>query len=218
MRTRLPPPAPFRIIGHANYPGSPYLRRCPAGSWVFERPAPGRGAEDPPHTHPCAQHPPGVGRHGHRDRGAWRHLPRPGRRHRHYPQKPHPRAPGRGSAARQEIRGRHHRQPDHGVARYHHPQSPRSHPRASYLRRARHARRQVGRHRDLPRPAIRDALRRAGLRHHDAAGEARDGEGGRRARGDSAAPARAPHREDPGGGRRLRPEGPHHREGYPEVH
>src|SRR4030067_962671 len=47
--------------------------------------------------------------------------------------------------------------------------------RAAYVRRAGAPGRKARRYRPQPRPALRDALRRAGVAHHDAAGKAGDG-------------------------------------------
>src|SRR3569832_612527 len=44
------------------------------------------GAQDPAHAGDIAQHPAGVRRYGYGDRGAPRHRPRAGGRHRHHPQ------------------------------------------------------------------------------------------------------------------------------------
>ena len=78
-------------------------------------------------------------------------------------------------------------------------------------------RRQGGRHRHRPRPALRDPLRRAGQRDHDAAREAhhraRRHHAGRGQGAAQQAQARAP----AGDQRRLGAQGPDHRQGHHQA-
>ena len=91
-----------------------------------------------------------------------------------------------------------------------------SDPRARHLRGAGGRWQRARRHRDPPRPALRDPVRRAGVERDDPEGEARHGVRGRLLGQDPPAPAQAPHREGAGGERPLRAARAGDRQGHPE--
>ena len=106
-----------------------------------------------------------------------------GRRHRHHPQEHDRRGAGARGGAGQEVRERHHPRPDHRHARDDDPRGARADARAATSPACRSCAtaRLVGIV-TAPRPALRDPLRRAGVRRDDAAGAAGHGARGRAAR------------------------------------
>ena len=174
---------------------------------------------DAAHALLASEHPDHLRRHGHRDRSAPRHHAGPGRRHRHHPQEHVAEGSGAPSSARS-------RSSKAASSTTRSPCTPDTtirdvialHALEEHLRRAGRRRREPGRHRHAPRPAVRDAARRAGFGRHDAEGAPRH-RARRRGQGPSARPpAQAPHRE---GARRRQGQGLQaarhdHREGHSE--
>ena len=166
------------------------------------------------HAEPAA----GVRRDGHRDRGPPRDRHRAGRRHRHRAQEPH-------AARQQAAEVARVKRYESGVLRDPVIITPELPVREvmALSQPARHlglpgaGGQQGGRHRHRPRPALRDALRRAGARDHDAA-RAPDHRARRHhARRSQGADAQAQARARAGHQRRLRAARPDHRQGHHQA-
>ncbi len=165
------------------------------------------------HHHP--QHAADVRRHGHRDRVAPGHRHGAAGRHGRGPSQSHHRAAVHRDRQGQAVGVRHDHGPGHHRAGRAHRRRARHDAPLQDLRRARHQGPQTRRHPYQPRPALRHRHRSAHQQRDD------ERESHHRARGHHARtgredPASASRGETARRQRRLRAQGPDHRQGHPE--